>query len=289
MPRYYGDQPLSQSNKDDFAESILFENGDFLVIEHDSPNNVGDIYNLSDLCGDENIRDIVFYDDYLGSRNYGDWFYSGGQAAYSDHIFIISATKCYDWQVGADISNTFGDTGQVGEIIVNAVDADIDTNANIYVLDSGDASVKKFSATGTHLLTWYIDEDVKRIKLFDDKVFILDSGNDRILKFSKEGVYLGLAIESGNFHNITAFAPASTDYFVVADMNGRRLVVIRADGTIDDEKYGCCFYDVEFDFLEINDIYATGNAESDGVISLLDRGTKNIINLATEDLFLLPW
>ena len=103
-----------------------------------------------------------------------------------------------------------------------------------------------------------------------------------ISKYGKSGEYFGPAIETDILHDITAFSLQSPDYFWVADMGGQRLVGITADGGYA-EKYSYCYFEAEFEFQEINDIYFYNYVVPDLVI--LDCGPNSIAKFTTVEYF----
>lgn len=238
---------------DDFTHSVLFENGELIYIDYKSADNIWQTYDMAAICNSHAFKDIIYYDDYLLRRNYDQR--SGPGITYPPRIFILSPTKCCIWDGGSQILGEFGNNGQGEEILAFALDADIDTDGTIFILDTDDSKVKKYTIDGVFSESWEVPGYCIRLKLYNDIVYVLDLLESRILKYNKAGDFLGPAIANSNFQNMIAFALVDSSIFWVADMYGSRLTNVTSSGEILGEKTDYCFYDAEFEFEEIFDIY----------------------------------
>ena len=73
---------------------------------------------------------------------------------------------------------------------------DVDRDDNIYVVDSGNNRIQKFSSTGAHITSWGAagsDEgeftDPTAIAIDGDAVYVVDTGNSRVQRFDLDGNY----------------------------------------------------------------------------------------------------
>jgi len=73
----------------------------------------------------------------------------------------------------------------------------IDDKGNIYISDSDNETIQKFSSNGTFILRWGSEgngdgqfEDVKDIVFYNGYIYAADSNNKRIQKFDKNGNFI---------------------------------------------------------------------------------------------------
>ncbi|MCP4580118.1 MAG: hypothetical protein GY839_00760 [candidate division Zixibacteria bacterium] len=243
-------EPLIHPIKIDYyVNSIFFENGDLVLSDY--RNDILSTFSLNSICSDNDIKDIIYYDEYLGRRNNSVDIYDIDSISHDEFKLVLSNTACYRLDDSWDLELTFGNTGPDNEKLNNAIAADIDVYGRVYIADAGDNSIKIYNEEGEFITSWSDIGSPRKIKLFDDKVYILDSENDNIVKYTQDGDLIGNAIVSNTLQNITAFSIVNPGLFLVADLNGRRITFISSSGVIDEEKFDYCFYDIEFAFEDI--------------------------------------
>ena len=122
----------------------------------------------------------------------------------------------------------------------------IDSEDNIYVVDSGNSQIKKFDSTGKFLLSWgSFGTGYSQFKnptgVFADQnyIYVADTGNARIQKFNKNGnfVYVwGTSVdESGMFRTPVALATSKLGDFFVSDSGQNRILIFDSNGQYKDE------------------------------------------------------
>jgi DNA-binding beta-propeller fold protein YncE len=119
----------------------------------------------------------------------------------------------------------------------------VDSAGNVYVADTGNDRIQKFSSDGTYLLAW--GSHGKGPGEFDSpdgiavdsagNVYVADTGNDRIQKFSSDGTYLlawgSHGLGPGEFDNPRGIAVDSAGNVHVTDTGNYRIQKFSSDGT----------------------------------------------------------
>ena len=122
----------------------------------------------------------------------------------------------------------------------------IDSENNIYVVDSGNSQVKKFDSTGKFLLLWgSVGTEYGQFKnptgIFADQnyIYVADTGNARIQKFNKSGNFVyswgTFGDEPGMFRTPVALAASKLGDFFVSDSGQNKILVFDSSGQYKDE------------------------------------------------------
>lgn len=122
----------------------------------------------------------------------------------------------------------------------------IDSENNIYVVDSGNSQVKKFDSTGKFLLLWgSVGIGYGQFKnpagIFADQnyIYVADTGNARIQKFDKSGNFVyswgTFGDEPGMFRTPVALAASKLGDLFVSDSGQNKILVFDSNGQYKDE------------------------------------------------------
>ena len=122
----------------------------------------------------------------------------------------------------------------------------IDSENNIYVVDSGNSQVKKFDSTGKFLLSWgSVGTEYGQFKnptgIFADQnyIYVADTGNARIQKFDKSGNFVyswgTFGDEPGMFRTPVALAASKLGDLFVSDSGQNKILVFDSNGQYKDE------------------------------------------------------
>jgi sugar lactone lactonase YvrE len=122
-------------------------------------------------------------------------------------------------------------------------DVAVDSSGNVYVADSWNGYIQKFSSDGTFITKWYY---YSRNDLFEfyprgvavdstGNVYVTDMKNAHILKFSSNGTFLtkwgSFGSINGQFSTPMGIAVDSSGNVYVADLNHHRIQKYSGDGT----------------------------------------------------------
>ncbi|PIY71819.1 hypothetical protein COY87_04100, partial [Candidatus Roizmanbacteria bacterium CG_4_10_14_0_8_um_filter_33_9] len=121
----------------------------------------------------------------------------------------------------------------------------IDSAGNIYVADTGNNRIQKFTSTGVFTAAWGIAgtgnlefNNPTGITTDDTYLYIVDTGNNRVQKITVGGVYtdkwgtLGsLASQFSNPKGILKYYDGANTYLYVADTGNNRIMRFNTDGT----------------------------------------------------------
>ena len=122
----------------------------------------------------------------------------------------------------------------------------VDSENNIYVVDSGNSQIKKFDSTGKFLLLWgSFGTGYGQFKnpagIFVDQkyVYVADTGNARIQKFGKNGNFVyawgTFGDEPGMFHTPVALAASKSGDLYVSDSGQNKILIFDSNGQYKDE------------------------------------------------------
>jgi len=118
----------------------------------------------------------------------------------------------------------------------------VDGNGNVYVADTDNSRIQKFSSDGTFLVTWGSEgsENGQFLKPYgiavdgNGNVYVADTGNSRIQKFSSDGVFLttwgSKGSEDGQFFWPYGIAVDGSGNVYVADTENHRIQKFSPDG-----------------------------------------------------------
>ena len=165
-----------------------------------------------------------FYIDYSGTTQFVSFYVKGSPVDYNE---LMNADQ---FSIPTFLS-TFGSSD-----FIKPTGITIDSNGDIYVIDSGNSKIKKFDSNGKLLLSWGSSgsgngEFVHPNGIIVGKkyVYIADTGNARIQMFDKNGTFVyswGMyGDDPGKFHTPTAMAFDEKGDLFVAD-SGRDTIQI---------------------------------------------------------------
>jgi sugar lactone lactonase YvrE len=119
----------------------------------------------------------------------------------------------------------------------------VDVDGNVFVADSGNHRIEKFTRNGIFLLQWgsqgsgegqFFDPEAVAVDQ-NGNVFVADSGNHRIEKFTRNGIFLlqwgSMGSAQGQFHTPDGLAVDADGNAFVADLNNNRIEKFDNDGT----------------------------------------------------------
>lgn len=118
----------------------------------------------------------------------------------------------------------------------------VDSTGNVYVTDTENNRIQKFSSTGEYLMGW--GSYGSGIGQFgypsgisvdnDDNVYVTDTNNNRVQKFSSDGEYLtswgSSGSETGKFHYPYGICVDNSGYVFVSDTFNNRIQKFSSDG-----------------------------------------------------------
>ena len=178
----------------------------------------------------------------------------------------------------------------------------MDTGGNIYVVESRQSRVQKFSKAGTFLAKWgslgdktgEFNEPMDIATNSRNEVYIVDKYNDRIQKFTSSGVFLSQWGKEGTGAGEFSFAFKdidhgggigidANDYVYVLDSNNYRVQKFTSSGVFvaqwgrEGEANG------EFIYPRSIAVSPSGN------VYILDFYAHNIQKFSSDGTFLLKW
>ncbi|MEW6141883.1 MAG: hypothetical protein AB1597_01845, partial [Chloroflexota bacterium] len=131
-----------------------------------------------------------------------------------------------------------GSDGQLNEPTGIATDA----SGNVYVADTSNNRIQKFSSTGTFITKWgsagnsdgQFNGPMGIAVDATGNVYVADQNNQRIQKFTSDGNFItkwgSLGGQNGQFNNPFAIAIDATGNLYVADQNNQRIQKFTSDG-----------------------------------------------------------
>lgn len=232
---------------DSYSDVVLFADGSLL-------KNAGyqdsELFSLKDICVADTICDIIFYDEDLRYRNFSH-YNSDIDMPYDKFIVVITPAKCCKMDDFDNVTLEFGQNGPDSERLINAIYGDVNHLRQIFIVDSGDNSIKVYDHNGNFIARWTDIGNPYRVKIFNGYALILDNVNNCIKRYDLEGNYLDTPLDGPGFDNITAFLPIDDNEFWVADMGGERLMLISNRTASHEIHSEYCFWDVTFYIYKI--------------------------------------
>ena len=150
---------------------------------------------------------------------------SGNKTLSSFATSALAATDQYNFLL------KWGGPGTLNGNFTNPHDIAIDSQKNVYVLDSGNKRVQKFDKTGhfipTSFPTTFNNPQGITVDKATDEVYVVDTGNNLIKKFTNAGVLVkswGGPTGSGPFNTPIDAAIDSAHNVYVSDANNHRVV-----------------------------------------------------------------
>jgi len=183
--------------------------------------------------------------------------------------------------------------------LINPTNVSVASDGSVYVADTGNHRIQKFTSDGVFLKTWGtygtggwdfgygLAVDVAS----DGSVYVADTSKSRVQKFTSEGVFItNLGTEGtgdGQFIAPADVVVASDGSIYVADSGNHRVQKFTADGvfvTTWGDK-GKKYYVDDGQFLQMNGIAIA----SDGSVYVADGGNHNIQKFTSEGVFVARW
>jgi len=210
-----------------------------------------------------------------------------------DHVVII--------QPGERIFNRFGGTGSGAGQFSSPYGIAVDGDGNVYVADTYNNRIQKFSSTGTYLTQWGVEGSGAGqfwgpygIAVDGDgNVYVADTWNDRIQKFTSSGTYLiQWGVEgsgAGQFNGPYGIVVDGNGNVYVADSLNCRIQKFTSNGTYLTQ-WGECgsgagqFGDSPW-FEGLQDISVDGN----GNVYVADTLNERIQKFTSNGTYLTQW
>ncbi|MGD0535475.1 MAG: PKD domain-containing protein, partial [Methanoregula sp.] len=171
----------------------------------------------------------------------------------------------------------------------------VDTSGNIYVADTYNNRIQKFSSDGTYLTQWgTVGSDDGQFESPDGvavdtagNVYVADNGNNRIQKFSSDGTYVAqwgtVGSDDGQFEYPNGVAVDSYGDVYVADTYNNRIQEFNSDGTYV-AQWGS--YGNEAGQFEYPDGVAVDTA---GNVYVADTSNNRIQKFSSDGTYLTQW
>ena len=155
-----------------------------------------------------------------------------------------SPTRPWSYLIQYEFVETWGDSGSGNGQFHYPQGVTVDASGNVYVIDTVNRRIQKFTSSGTYLTQWgtagsgdgqfgYMNSAAIDAS---GNVYVADAGNSRIQKFTSDGVYLlqwgTLGNGNGQFSEygmVVAVDPGGNVY--VADVANGRIQKFASDGT----------------------------------------------------------
>ena len=170
------------------------------------------------------------------------------------------------------------------------------SSGNVYVVDTGNRRVQKFTSTGTYLTQWgsfgsgngqFNTPTGVAVDSSSGNVYVVDTSNHRIQKFTSSGTYLTQwgtnGTGNGQFNNPWGVAVDSSGSVYVADRDSYRVQKFTSTGT----------------YLTQWGTYGTGNGQfilprgvavdSSGNVYVADQGNHRIQKFTSTGTYLTQW
>jgi len=144
---------------------------------------------------------------------------------------------------GYEYVSQWGSYGTGNGLLDDPCDVAVDSSGNVYVVDSNNHRVQKFTSGGTYVTQWgnYGAANGQFAYPYgvavdsSNNVYVTDYDNHRVQKFDSNGVYLGQwgsnGTGAGQFSNPQGIAIDSSGYVYVADTGNDRIQKFTSDGT----------------------------------------------------------
>ena len=151
-----------------------------------------------------------------------------------------------EWHYVDGNETTFSRGGDASVELYDPLNAVVDKDGNLFVVDSGNHRIKKYDKEGTLLLAWGTNGSLdgmlhypSDIEVDDSQtVYVSDMGNNRIQKFDKEGKFIGKWGKKGtgdtNLKLPLGITFDSSGHIYVADSGNHRVQKFDKDGNFID-------------------------------------------------------
>lgn len=228
-------------------EILLFESGT-LVVYPFGPYSKSQI-DLEDLCGTTDIRDIGYYNQNLLFDDFSTGHIDSLEFEQEDYFIIVLARdRCCKLNSNYDFLFNFGNSGLGPQTIVDGIAVEINNLAEIFVIDRGDNSIKKYDLNGQYLARWSNIGEPLHLKIYDGFVYILDQLSSTIKKYDYNGNYVATVLDDSFYLDISYFDIPLTNSFRIIDDNGSRISDYYSNGRISEIKTEYCLDNNYFQF-----------------------------------------
>lgn len=214
------------------------------------------------------MSDNLYVSDFIGSGYRVQKFSADGQFLTSfmlpavlgplvvdreGSIYVIDNTttgKIKKYSATGVLLGAWGSAGNADGQLSDPRDLALDSNSNLYIIDSAQARVQQFTSSGTFIRSWGLPGVVEgRFKsptgIALDKynnVYVADSGNHRVQMFTAEGTFKTQwgtsGSDSGQFNYPVALAVDAQNKVSVVDQRNHRVqqFAYLTDSSLDDDK-----------------------------------------------------
>lgn len=173
-------------------------------------------------------------------------------------------------------------------------DIAIDSSGNVYVTDTYNHRIQKFTSSGTFISTWGSEGPGDGqfsypigIAIHGDDVYIVDDNNHRIQKFSTSGVFItkwgGVGSADGQFANPYGIAVDPSGDVYVADTFNQRIQKFSSTGTFITKWGSAGTGDGQFQ----NPVFIA--ADSSGFIYVTDQDNSRVQKFTSAGVFVTKW
>jgi streptogramin lyase len=171
----------------------------------------------------------------------------------------------------------------------------VDADSNVYVADSDNHRIQKFTPDGTFITKWGSlgkgDGQFNRLQRVavdaDNNVYVADSFNHRIQKFTPDGTFItkwgSLGQDDGQFNFPRSVAVEADNNVYVADTENHRIQKFTPDGTFITKWGGLGQGDGQFNFPQ-------GVAvDAEGDVCVADSDNHRIQKFTPDGTFITKW
>lgn len=234
------------------------------------------IYSLNEICNSDSIADIAIYDDEIVHSNFSDHPYELEPSENEYFMLALYPDRCFKLDTEFNLLFEFGSTGIDSTTLMDAKAVTINYRGEIFIVDSGDGSLKAFNKDGVFLRkTSYLGLPA-RIEDYDMNLYILDKSTSTVKKYDYDGNYIATIIDTPFLEDIVAFVFHDEDSMWLVDYGGNRVSLVSVFGDISEVKYDCCKDDSLVNFGKIVEIDKTYSGfylvdyEKNSIISFRD-------------------
>jgi DNA-binding beta-propeller fold protein YncE len=192
-------------------------------------------------------------------------------------------------------TNNWGSYGLSNGNFKSPSSVTVDSAGNVYVADTGNNRIQKFSGNGTFITKWgeygtangSFSRPYGVVADSAGNVYVADTGNNRIQKFSGNGTFITnlgkYGINSGNFKSPSSVTVDSADNVYVADTGNNRVQMFSSNGTFMTKwgKYGTSNSNFKYPFALVSD-------SADNVY-VADTGNNRIQKFSGNGTFITDW
>ena len=157
-------------------------------------------------------------------------------------LLILSSVPIASAAEGYSYSNRWGSYGQGNGYFQGSEGIAVDAMGNVYVVDSGNSRIQKFSSTGSFIAKWGFSgskdgqfSSPKDVAVDNaGNVYVADSANQRIQKFTSDGTFITewgtSGNEDGQFLWAAGITVDSAGNIYVADTGNNRIQKFSSTG-----------------------------------------------------------